>query len=125
MRSRNGFTLISVLIAITLLSVGLMALSKLGARMAATQSDTANRSTAVSIARSYLEQVRARDASGIINEAAQAVNAAGQPTAGGLYTRQLVVNDIRTNVREVRVLVNFPRGQQPVELKTMIFLGLN
>jgi Tfp pilus assembly protein PilV len=125
MRARNGFTLISVLIAITLLSVGLMALSKLGARVAATQSDAANRSTAVSIARSYLEQVRARDASTIINEAAQAVNAAGQPTAGGVYTRQLVVNDIRTNVRQVRVLVNFPRGTQPIELKTLIFLGLN
>jgi hypothetical protein len=35
------------------------------------------------------------------------------------------VNDIRTNVRQVRVLVNFPRGTQPIELKTLIFLGLN
>jgi type IV pilus assembly protein PilV len=123
MRTRNGFTLISTLIAVILLGVGLTSLAGVTARVTASQSVAASRGTAVSIARAHLEQIRTRDASAVVNEAAQAVDAAGRPAADGPYTREVLVNDVRTNVRRVRVRVHLPRGE-PVELSTMIFIGV-
>jgi type IV pilus assembly protein PilV len=123
MRPRNGFSLISTLIAVILLAVGLTSLASVTARVTASQSVAASRGTAVSIARAHLEQLRTRDASDVVNEAAQAVDAVGRPAADGPYTREVIVNDVRTNVRRVRVRVRLPRGQ-PVELSTMIFIGV-
>lgn len=124
MRPRNGFSLISTMIAVILLAVGLTSLAGVSARVTASQSGAAYRSTAVAIARAHLEQIRTRDANTVANEAAQRVDATGTPAADGIYTREVLVNDLRTNVRRVRVRVRLPRSSQPVELSTLIFIGV-
>jgi Tfp pilus assembly protein PilV len=52
-----GFTLISVMIAVILLSLGLIALAKAQGVLARSETDTANRSSALAIAQGYTEVI--------------------------------------------------------------------
>jgi type IV pilus assembly protein PilV len=119
----RGFTLVSVLIALLILTIGLLALAKAQAQLVSTQGDTANRSTALSIARDYTEVLRSRDPWSLTSEPLAAVDAQGQPAVNGAFTRTTTVTVLQNNLVQVQVDVTFPRGQLPVNILTLIYRG--
>ncbi len=120
-RDEGGFTLISVLVAVVMLAFGLMALAKTQSILMAAETGVANRSAALGVAAGYLEQLRSRDPATLVSEASVAVDAEGQPAAGGPYYRSTVVTLDQPNLVRVRVLVTFTRASAPIELITLIY----
>ena len=121
LRDEQGFTLISVLVAVVMLAFGLMALAKTQSILMAAETGVANRSAALGVASGYLEQLRSRDPATLVSETAVAVDAEGQPAAGGPYYRSTVVTLDQPNLLRVRVLVTFTRASAPIELITLIY----
>ena len=120
-RNEGGFTLISVLIAIVMLSVGLVALARSQALLMTTQNRLANSNTALAIARSYVEQVRGRDPWTLATEAPVAVDELGIAAANGTYRRSMDVTLDATNLARVIVTVTFQRQTAPVQVITLIY----
>jgi type IV pilus assembly protein PilV len=123
MKNQSGFTLISVLIAIVMLSIGLVALSRSQTILMATQNRLANGNTALAIARAYLEQVRGRDPWTLAAEAPVAVDELGVVTLNGSYQRSMDVTLDATNLARVTVRVTYPKQISPTELITLIYRG--
>ncbi|UCG89069.1 MAG: prepilin-type N-terminal cleavage/methylation domain-containing protein [Gemmatimonadota bacterium] len=121
MKNESGFSLVSVLVAITMFSAGVLALSRTGAEVVRVQTQASARSTAVAIARAHMEALRAQDPGDIQSESAVTVNREGQPDTGGQFTRTVNVQDVSKNLKEIRVLVSYPRAANPIELMTYAF----
>ena len=124
LKNEGGFTLISVLIAIVMLSVGLVALARSQAMLMTTQNRLANANTALSIARGYVEQVRGRDPWTLATEAPVAVDELGVLNAAGTYRRSMDVTLDANNLVRLTVTVTFPRMSQPVQVITLIYRGI-
>jgi Tfp pilus assembly protein PilV len=121
MKNESGFSLISVLVAITMFSVGVLALSRTGAEVMRVQTQSSARSTAVAIARAHMETLRAMDPKDILSEAAIKVDGEGKPNSQGSFTRTVKVADAGRNLKEIRVVVDYLRSQAPIELMTYAF----
>lgn len=124
--NRRGFTLISVMIAVVILAVGVLALSRTltGAMQANTRAGM--RTIALDIARQRMEFLRAQPPSDMINfvEATPVdVSEQGLPVSGGKYHRTVLVTDVRLNLVSVTVRVAYPNGTTPVELVTYVYTG--
>lgn len=122
MNGERGFTLISVLIALVLLSVGMTALSRTGATVVKAHTGAAARTTALSIARGHMETLRSRDPRTLQSEMAVKVNERGTVDIQGHYTRRVVVTKLDHNLVRVKLIVDFPRSTQPVELVTLAYV---
>jgi Tfp pilus assembly protein PilV len=120
-RSEAGFTLISVMIAVILLSLGLIALAKAQGVLARSETDTANRSSALAIAQGYTEVIRSRDPSTLASEAPVQVDANGLPAAGGAYSRSTTVTSDSPNLFRITVTVDYPRAAMPLSIVTLIY----
>ena len=97
MRRRDGFTLVSVLVAVVLLSIAIVALGWTQAVAAATEARAAHQTHALAVARAYMEEVRARDgrivafgSEGDRELAAQAERAIGVPAVAELLAPMLM-----------------------------------
>ena len=123
MRREDGFTIISVLVAIVMLSMGILALSHSGAQAMAAQTLAGNRSTALGIGRAYMEAVRSRPPAQVLSESAVKVDRTGTVDPNGVFTRSVVVTDVRHNLKEILVIVEFPRSKVPLELVTLAYVG--
>jgi type IV pilus modification protein PilV len=122
-RAKSGFTLISVMVALVMLSVGLLALAKVQSSLVKTQRDTNLRATALTVARSYVEDLRSRDPWTLASEAAVKVDLQGRPAAGGPLTRSTTVTQDSANLLRITVQVDYPGQNQPVQLITMAYRG--
>lgn len=122
-RARRGFTLISMMVAMVLLVVGVSALGTANASTVKLQTVAQNRTNAIALARSYVEQVRTRDPWLVKSESPTRLNSDGVVAASGAYTRSLTVRELRNNLIEVEVRVDFPPAAQPVTLTTLLFRG--
>lgn len=122
-RSRDGFTLVSMIVAIVLLTVGILALGNANTNTIKHQTLAQNRTNAVAIARAYLEEVRSRDAWALQTESLVKVGADGVPANNGVYLRSLNVSEVRNNLLLVELAVDFPRSGQPVRLTTYQYRG--
>lgn len=123
MRREDGFTIISVLVAIVMLSVGILALSRSGTQAMAAQTLAGSRTTALAIGRAYMEAVRSRPPAEVLSESAARVDRTGTADPNGAFTRSVVVNNVRHNLKEIRVIVEFPRSKVPIELVTLAYVG--
>ena len=124
MMNRNGgYTIISVLVAIILLSIGILTLSRTGTMAMAAQNEAGFRTTALAIARAQMELVRSRPAAQVVSESAVQVDETGAVVTGGRYTRSVEVSTARHNLKQIKVIVAFPRGTVPVELITLAYVG--
>lgn len=124
--NRRGFTLISVMIAVVILAVGVLALSRTltGAMQANTRAGM--RTIALDIARQRMEFLRAQRPADMVDFAeatAVDVNEQGLPVSGGKYHRTVLVADVRLNLVSVTVRVTYPNGTTPVELVTYVYTG--
>lgn len=122
-RARRGFTIINVLVGIVLLVAGVMALGKSNAETLRGQSLAQNRTNALAIARSYLEEVRTRDPWSLSTESAVMVGPDGVPNSIGKFKRQMTVVEERGNLVRLAVEVDFPRAMQPVRVTTYQYRG--
>jgi Tfp pilus assembly protein PilV len=111
--------LVSVIIAMVLLSVGVLALAGANAaslRVAATEG---TRSVALQIARSHLEFLRTRRTTTLASQAETRVDETGLVSTSGLFRRTVTVRTISTDVLSVEVRVVSPQGQAVV-LETQV-----
>ena len=122
-RVRKGFSLVSMLVAMILLGVGISALAHSNGQTVTLQTLAQNRTNAIAIGRSYLEQVRSRDPWTVVTEPAVNVDAEGNETPDGRYRRRMTVTGSRQNLVRLEVVVDYPRANQPITLNTMLFRG--
>lgn len=127
-QSQRGFGMISVLVAVVLLAVGIVALSSSSAFIVSMQTDAAERSRASAIAVAYMEQVKARPPTELSTESPVRVDEIGEPNDNGAFVRSLVVVPEASTPDVVRatVEVTYPSGfgrTRTLELVTVIFTG--
>lgn len=121
-RGRAGFTLVSVIIAMVLLNVGVLALAgamQVSMRVVNTEN---TRNTALQLARSYLEQVRGRNPDLLTTEPTTRIDETGAVNVNGRYQRTLTVAALTdTTLIRVRVDVASLSGARPVSMETLVF----
>jgi len=113
----NGFTLIEVLIAIVILSVGLLGMAALTVGIINGNKFSNQLTTATTLAQDKMEDIRRQDYSDV---AAETKAACSSPYA--TYDREvLVTNDSpATNMKTVTVKVYWDSDNHNVELKTIL-----
>ena len=121
-RGRPGFTLISMLVAILLITVAVLPLAQTIERSAAWTTIAAQRSVALELARSYVEDLRGRAPQTLTSESPVLIDGDAQPNAAGPYSRSVEVTTISAFLLRVRVIVTAPRMTTPVELITLVYL---
>jgi type IV pilus assembly protein PilV len=120
---RSGFTVVSMIVAIVLLTVGILALGTSNTNTIKGQVLAQNRTNAVAIGRAYLEEVRSRDPWTLQSESAVTVGPDGVEDPEGAYTRRLEVTQERQNLLLVELFIDFPRSTAPVRLITYQYRG--
>ena len=123
MRKRDGFTLISVIIAIVLLSVGVMALANSMYYIARVTRTETQRTQALELASQYIEDLRARDPWGISSEALANIDSTGAVNVNGAFTRQLTVTNEGIQLLRLVLVVKARAGTRPpsITLTTLMF----
>ena len=124
MRKDAGFSLIAVLVAIVVLSIGLLAISRTSTQILTMHTAVSSRSAALAVARSHMEAVRSQDPATLGSESAVTVNGEGEIESSGPYSRTVVVDSISHNLKRIRIQVTWPRASAPVELVTMAFFSV-
>lgn len=120
-QDQGGYTLLSVLLAVFILSIGLVALARTQSGLMASHQNTENRDVATSVASSYMEDLRGRVPSTLVTEPPVKVDARGAADPNGAYTRTTTVTMDNPSLLRVLVSVSYPRMNQPVNLTTLIY----
>ncbi|NIR45510.1 MAG: hypothetical protein GWN99_13975 [Gemmatimonadetes bacterium] len=124
----SGFGMVSVLVALVLLSAGVVVLSSSSVFMTSMQSEARVRSVASSIALGYMEQVKTRERAELTSEPSVRVNRWGVVDETGAFVRLLKVEPEASVVDAVKVTVwvRYPGSMgRPgeVEVSTIIYVG--
>lgn len=122
-RSRRGFTLVSMIVALVLLGVGVGALAHSSAETLKFQNIAQNKTNAIAIARAYVENLRTRDPWTMQSEPAVNVDPDGAANNGGQYSRAMAMAVERQNLVRLTITVNYPRMTDPVVLTTFLYRG--
>jgi len=122
-RPDAGIGLISVMVAIILLSIGVVSVSQVLTQAVTMQTIVALRTTGLDIARSYMEEVKGRDPLTLVSESAVQVNERGEQDSNGPFTRELTVVSVDLHLDEIVVIVTLPRSN-PIRLLTWIYDGV-
>ena len=122
-RHDAGFGLVSVMVAIVLLSVGILSLSQVLTQSVAMQTIIASRTSGLDVARSYMEEVRGLDPLLVQAQPAVKVNETGEEDPNGRFTKELTVTTVDLHLVEATVIVTIP-GSNPIRLTTWIYDGV-
>jgi Tfp pilus assembly protein PilV len=128
-RCRLGFGIVSVLVAIVLIAIGVVALSSSSAFMLSLQTDAAERSRASVIGIAHMERLKVRPTAELVSEDPVRVNERGQPDANGAYVRAVTIApdlSVPDALRAV-VTVEYPSGfgrRRTLRLETVIYRGV-
>lgn len=117
---REGFTLISVIVAIVLLSVGIMALASAQFTAVRQARIEIQRTQAIQLVSAYAEEVRARNPWTLTNEGPTAIDSTGTVNAQGTFTRRVIVTDENQQLLRAVITVQ-PTGSKAVKVETLIF----
>ncbi len=123
LRPDAGFGLVSVMVAIVLLSIGVLSLSQLLTQSVVMQTIVATRTMGLDVARSYMEEVKGLDPLTVAAQPEVRVNERGEDDANGLFTRELIVTMVSLHLIEATVIVTLPRSN-PITLVTWIYDGV-
>jgi hypothetical protein len=121
-RSDAGFGMVGVIVAMMMLSVGILSMSGVLTQSVGMQTISAQRTSALTIAQTTMEVIRGMDPTTVVAQAAVAVNEDGIPDAAGVFTREVTIGDPGRNLIEVTVIVTAPRSR-PIRLVTWIYDG--
>ncbi|MDX2192644.1 MAG: prepilin-type N-terminal cleavage/methylation domain-containing protein [Gemmatimonadales bacterium] len=119
-RAERGFSLISVMVAVMLLTVGVLAVARSQTLMLATTTNVNNRTNALEIGRAHVEWLRAQNPNNLANTDVR-LSATGVASSNGAYRRTVTVVDEGSTLRRVTVQVSYPRQTQPVRFVTLIY----
>ena len=113
----NGFTLIEVLIAIVILSVGLLGMASLTVGIINGNKFSNGLTTATTLAQDKMEDIRRQDYSDVDDEAKAAC-----PSPHAAYNRRVVVADgsPAANMKTVTVTVWWDSDKFDLDLKTIL-----
>lgn len=94
-KNQNGVTLVEVLIALVILSIGLLALAGLQVVVIKGNAGSKNLTSAVILAEAKIEQLKSDGFDSLVNGESQDPNNLVDPTgqAGGIFTRSWVIAD--------------------------------
>jgi len=95
MRRREGFSLLSVLVAMVLMGFGVLALSQALLRAQQLESRTDLRVMADVIAGGYMEEILTRDPRTLVSESPVRVDESGDESESGAFVRTLIVEQAR------------------------------
>ncbi|UCC71229.1 MAG: hypothetical protein JSV86_12645 [Gemmatimonadota bacterium] len=127
-RSERGFSLLTVLIAIVLVSVAVVALSGTTVYVLSLRTESGVRATATGIAASYMEEVKTRRVLALASESGANVDELGDVDTAGQFVRSLIVAQGPVpNSKLLTITVLYPRGRAQmgkVELVTIVYEGL-
>jgi Tfp pilus assembly protein PilV len=123
-----GFGMVSVLVAMVLLAVAVVALSSSSTFLVSLQSDASGRSIATSLGIGYMEEVRRRPLESLASETAVRVTASGALDEGGAFVRSLTIEADPSLAEVLRATVEivYPAGlgrRGTVRLETLIHRG--
>jgi Tfp pilus assembly protein PilV len=126
--SERGFGIVSVLVAIVLLAIGVVAISASSAYMVSLQTDASERARATAIAVTYMEEVKMREPATLASEDTVAVSGTGAATADGAFLRTLTVvpEPSVPDALRATVSVQYPSGfgrTGTVVMVTVIYSG--
>ena len=122
-RHDAGFSLVSVMVAIVLLSVGILSLSQVLTQSVSMQTIIASRTSGLDVARSYMEEVKGLDPLMVQSVPEVRVNEKGEEDSNGLFTRELTVETVALHLVQATVIVTLPRSN-PIRLVTWIYDGV-
>ncbi len=122
-RPDAGMGLISVMVALTLLSVGILSLTQVLTQSVSMQTASSQRTIALDIARSYMEEVKGRDPLTLASESEVRVNDRGEADSNGAFTRELTIEAVDEHLVEATVIITLPQSN-PVTLVTWIYDGV-
>ena len=122
-RHDAGFGLVSVMVALVLLSVGVLSLSQVLTQSVSMQTIIGSRTAGLDVARSYMEEVRGLDPLLVEATPAVRVNEKGEEDSNGLFTKELTVTTVQLHLVEATVIVTLPRSN-PIRLVTWIYDGV-
>lgn len=125
--SNRGSSLVSVIVALTLLSIGISTLVRSSAYSISVRTGSSNRASAVYIADTYLEQLKVRFNSMIVSETSVLVDRRGVVDPSGVFLRSVDIDrSIATDLIKTTVTVEYPwtNGRRnSVEITTFIYKG--
>ncbi len=126
--SEDGYGMVSVLVAIVLLSAGVVVMSSSSLFMTSVETDARTRSTASSIAMAYMEQLKTRERSSLDSEAPVQVNERGLEDNNGKFVREVTVEPEPSvaDAVQLAVTVLYPGGlgrQRAVVVRTIVYVG--
>ena len=115
-KNSNGFSFIELLIAMSILSLGMLAAVSMHFGSARNNTKGNIYTQANMLAKAQLENLKNQDvdllaAGGPYQDPNNPVNADGQP--GGIYTRSWTIDNLGTGARRVTVTVQWNRKGQP------------
>ncbi|NIN72135.1 MAG: hypothetical protein GTO46_09500 [Gemmatimonadetes bacterium] len=124
----GGYGMVSVLVAIVLLSAGVVVLSTSSVFLTSLRNEAAVRSVAASLALGYMEDIKTRDRAALASEDPAKINEKGELDEGGGFLRVVDVAPDASVVDAVRVKVKVgypgPLGRtRAVEVVTIIYVG--
>ncbi len=122
-RPDAGMSLISVLVAIILLSIGVTSVSQVLTQSVTMQTVTAMRTTGLDVARSYMEEVKGRDPLTLVSESQVRVNERGEVDSNGPFARELTITAVDLHLAEATVVITLPLSN-PIRLVTWIYDGV-
>lgn len=126
--TERGFGMVSVLVAIVLLAIGVVAISASSAYMVSLQTDASERARATAIAVAYMEEVKMRVPQTLASEDTVAVSETGAVDADGAFRRALTVipEPSVPDALRATVSVEYPSGfgrTGSVSMVTVIYSG--
>lgn len=124
-RPRNGFTLIEVLVALLILSVGMLGIASMTTKSLQTDDYNFRVRTAQQLADSKVDELRSVAANRVASGGKLGSADSGNdiPTGAQVYARQWTVGDPDTsNISRVDIIVGWPQGgnctkEQPDQCK--------
>ena len=120
---RGGFALLSVMVAVVLLATGVMAIGAANTMRLRSVTRSTVRTTALNLARGFLEELRGRDPWSLATESQIAIDEAGVPAVSGRFTRQLLVTEMRPNLVRVEVIITAVGLSAPIRIVTNTYRG--
>ena len=116
---RKGFTLVEVVVAIMIGTIGLLALSGLLIKITVSNTRATDITIATALARQKIEQIKLVDYNYVVDEDENNLDANGNVvTGGGKYTREtrVTANVAAFNTKTVDVTVYFsPSKEDPIK----------
>lgn len=121
MTKKQGFTIIELTIALTLLAVALFSLAQLSVVSINAQTTASLRTTAASLAKAYMEEVKTRDPATLANESATLVNEWGDSDSLAIFERSMKVDSLAANLTRIKVMVDYPKSTVPVVMENILY----